>query len=204
MELPIFELTIDSIDSRIEAIALVDFPAIGRNYQTFRDVEQDSKQAYHFQIADEEKRVVFGPLMIPNVPIYRIDPESRQEYYALFKANTVEKAVMMLMKEGRQAQFNEMHDPDKPTKSVFAYQVFIASEAMGIKHPKGYENLADGTAYLAAKIEDDDEWQKAKDGTFRGFSIEGIFDTIPFEASTNPAEEFAQAFTKFLTQITES
>lgn len=199
MNLPIFELRIDGEESRIEATALVDFPAIGKNYQTFKEVDTDAKKAYHFTIADQEKRVVFGPLMIPNLPIYRYDANSGMEYFGIFTKETVEKAVMKMMKEQRNAEFNEMHDPEKKTKSVFAYQVFIASEEMGIKHPAGYENLADGTAYLAAKIEDDDEWDKAKNGTFRGFSIEGIFDTVPFQASAE--DQLVETFREFLRSL---
>jgi hypothetical protein len=46
---------------------------------------------------------------------------------------------------------------------------------------KQFENLPDGTWFLGAKILSDDAWAKVKDGTFRGFSVEGEFNMIPMQ-----------------------
>jgi hypothetical protein len=41
---------------------------------------------------------------------------------------------------------------------------------------KQFENLPDGTWFLGAKVNNEETWQKVKDGTFKGFSVEGMFD----------------------------
>jgi len=63
-KLPVIYLTIDdNEEAGVDSIALVDEPAIERNWMAF------SKQpkAYTFEITNEEKRVISGPLMIADL-----------------------------------------------------------------------------------------------------------------------------------------
>jgi hypothetical protein len=174
MELPIYELRIDGDGTGVEAVALVNQPAIGLEYQAFN-------KAMKFNIADEEQRVVMGAAMIPDLPIYRMDNE-RGEYYALFKKETIRKIAEKFFKENKQSKFNESHDSAKMVKGGFAFQSFITDKKMGISAPKGFENVADGTWFIAAKIENDEVWNKIKsDGEYKGFSIEGMFDVVPYQ-----------------------
>ena len=173
MELPIFELKIDGDGTGVTAVALVNQPAIGIEYQTFN-------KAMKFNIADEEQRVVMGAAMIPNLPIYRMDNE-RGEYFAVFSKQTIRKIAEKFFKENKQSSYNEEHNPNKLVEGGFTFQSFITDEKMGISAPKGFENIAEGTWFIAAKIENDEVWNKIKtDGEYKGFSIEGMFDVIPY------------------------
>lgn len=68
MSIPLINLTIDDAEETgVEFIALVDTPAIEREWMAFNKTKQ------RFQIKDKEKRVVSGAAMISNLPIYRID-----------------------------------------------------------------------------------------------------------------------------------
>ena len=190
MDLPIYELRLTGDDkTRVEAVALVDMPAIGLNYQAF-----NSNTKYDFKIADSEQRVVMGAAMIPDLPIYRRD--ERGEYYAIFRKDTINEIVKKFFKEQRNSEFNEMHDKALKTNGVFIYQSWITDSKMGVQAPKGFENVADGSWFIAAKVEDEDLWAKIKEqGVYKGFSVEGVFDVIP---SKSPEEEAADEFIKIV------
>jgi hypothetical protein len=166
-KLPVVYLTIDDNDEAgVEAIALVDNPAIERQWMAF------SKQpkSYQFEITNEEKRVVSGPLMVADLPIYRKDSEDK-EYYVVFNADTIRKIVYKYMKEGRTNSVNEMHET--ALDGVFMFESFIIDERK--KTPKGYDELPMGSWFGSFRVENDDIWQQVKDGDFRGFSVEGLF-----------------------------
>ncbi len=175
MDLPFIEFTLTDEVEGLQAIALVDSPAIGLNYQAFAP--------HKFEIIDEDKRIVMGAAMIPDLPIYRRD--ERGEYYAIFKKDTIKALVQKLFKENKHTEFNEQHNSFKILDGVYIYQSFITDKELGILPPQGFENVADGTWFIAAKVENDEAWSKVKeDGLLKGFSVEGVFDLEPYKFKT--------------------
>jgi len=71
------------------------------------------------------------------------------------------------------------------------FQSWIADESKGIPKMKQFESLPDGTWFLGAKVNSDEAWAKVKDGTFKGFSVEGMFDMMPIKMSMKMSEEAA-------------
>ena len=121
-----------------------------------------------------------GAAMIPDLPIYRRD--ERGEYYAIFKKETIKALVQKLFKENKHNNFNEQHNAFKILDDVFIYQSFITDAELGISAPSGFENVADGTWFIAAKVENDEAWAKVKEeGLLKGFSVEGVFDLEPYK-----------------------
>ena len=164
MDLPIIKLTIDEQDeTRVEKISFVDDPAIERQWMAFK------KSPYRFK-ADEEKRVVSGPLMVAGLPIYRHD-EKNGEYYVQFDADSIQRAVLKFFKEQRMSEVNLMHETD--VEGVFMFESFIIDERK--QTPEGFDKLPNGSWFGSFKVDNDEVWTKVKDGTFRGFSVEGIF-----------------------------
>ena len=187
--LPFREFLLSDGFEGLQAIALVDHPAIGAEYQAFKPQK--------FEVIDEEKRIVLGAAMIPDLPIYRRDESG--EYYAIFKKDTINQLVQKFFKEQKTSEFNEMHDPMKFYDGVYLYQSFITDEKMGVLPPKGFENIADGTWFIAAKVENDEAWKKVKEeGLLKGFSVEGIFDIQPykFNKMSNKLEDAIKALRK--------
>jgi hypothetical protein len=92
-----------------------------------------------------------------------------------------------------------MHDPEKPVDMVF-YMSWISDIEKGIPNMKQFEHLPDGTWYLGAKIKSDKSWSKVKDGTFRGLSVEGMFDMIPVKMGSTP-ENILEQLKELLKQI---
>tara|TARA_R110002110_G_scaffold294520_1_gene508491 strand:- start:589 stop:1161 length:573 start_codon:yes stop_codon:yes gene_type:complete len=165
-KLPVIYLTIDENDEAgVDAIALVDNPAIERQWMAFA-----KNKAHKFEITNEEKRVISGPLMISDFPIFRID-DNGKEYYVVFNADTIRKIVYKYMKEGRTNSVNEMHET--ALDGVFMFESFIIDDRK--KTPKGYEELPEGSWFGSFRVENDDVWQQVKEGDFKGFSVEGLF-----------------------------
>ena len=175
---PVFKLVIDpTVDeqdfSGVDFVALVDEPAIEKYFQAFAFGKEKPK----YKFDSEEKRIVAGALMIPNLPIYRND--MGKEYYVIFDNKTIEQISQKFFKLGYTGNVNNMHQADKKIDGVYMVESFIINSARGINAPKGFEYMPDGTWFGSYKVENDEVWQQVKNGTFKGFSVEGYFKMIP-------------------------
>lgn len=169
MELPIYRFEIkddDGDETGVTAVSLVDEPAIERTWKAFKKVKSK------YNIESEEKRIVSGPFMIANLPIYRRDADG--EYYAVFDRDTIELIRNKFMRNGWGTETNTMHE-DNHTEKVYMVESFIVDQERGIS-VEGYGSITDGSWFGTYKVDDDDIWAKVKDGTFTGFSVEGIFE----------------------------
>lgn len=122
-----------------------------------------------FAVESEEKRIVTGPMMVADLPIYRNDEMG--EYYVTFDADTIRKIVYKFAKHGNGQQANVMHK--QIVDGVYMFESWIIDETKGV--PKGFEALPIGSWFGSFRVENDEVWAKIKDGTFNGFSVEGIF-----------------------------
>lgn len=170
MDLPIYKLIINSDledEAEVDFVALVDKPAIQRNFLAFNERQK-------FEIVSEDKQIVSGALMIADMPIYR-NNEEFGEHYVMFDAETIQQIAEKFFKKGYQSNVNEMHDPNKAVDGVTMFESWIVNRELGKMPIKGYDDVKDGSWFGSFKVENDDVWQKVKDGTFQGFSVEGIF-----------------------------
>jgi hypothetical protein len=171
MDLPIYELMIDdnlNSDVQVEAIALVDKPAIQRNFMMF-------KENIKFAIQSEERRIISTPIMIPDTPIYR--NQDGREFYVFFSKDTVLKIAQKYFKKGFQASVNLDHNPKNFVEGVTLFESFISDKTRGINPMQGFEDLPEGTWFGSFLIDNDEVWESIKDGTFKGVSAEGIFNS---------------------------
>lgn len=192
MSLPLYRLTINNDEEskqEVTAVALVDMPAIGENFFAFAETKQ------RFNVISEDEKIVVGAAMIPDMPIYRKDPDG-SEYNVMFDKQTIQDIALKFFAKGYQKNANEMHDPNRPV-DVTIYQSWIADESKGIPKMKQFEDLPDGTWFLAMKINSDEQWAKVKDGTFKGFSVEGLFDMKPVKMRKTP-EDLVKQIEKLL------
>lgn len=165
--LPLVEFTIDGEGFEVDAVAIVDVPAIKKNFQTF------SEQKQQFSIQDEEKRIISGALMLAETPIYRND-EYRGEYYCKFSKDTIEKIAVKFFDKGFQKNVNFMHDGNIIDGFVM-FESFISDKSRGVLPMQGYEDCPDGSWFCSFKVENEKAWQIIKEGNFKGFSVEGAF-----------------------------
>ena len=177
-KLPIYKLTINDTDeSGVNYVALVDGPAIQRNWFAF------SKQDFKF-VADADRRIITGALMVADLPIYRRN-ESMGEFYVIFDKAQIEKCVQKFFKNGHTSNVNKMHDPNLKVDGVYMFESFIVDSARGIKAPEGFTGITEGSWIGSYKVDNEDVWQNfIKTGDFKGYSVEGMFDYEPHTLST--------------------
>lgn len=171
-KLPVFEMVIDEnpqSDVEVSFIALVDKPAIEKNFMAFKSLRLD------FAI-DQERRIISGPAMVPDTLIYRRDETG--EYNVFFSKKTIEDIAIKFFKKDYQKNINLFHDPKLSVQGVTVFESFVSDEARGIQPMKGYEDLPQGTLFISAKVENDTVWQSIKDGKVKGFSVEGYFSKV--------------------------
>jgi len=127
-----------------------------------------------FKIQDEDKRIVSGYFMKADLPIIRLNDQN-EKYYVVFRKPTIEKIVNKFFKNNYNSNINLMHDIDYKDNGVYVIESLIIDSKRGIKAPDGFENAPDGSWWGSMRVENDEVWQMVKDGTFKGFSVEGIF-----------------------------
>ena len=174
MELPIYMLDISEDlqdDSEVSFVALVDKPAIRKNWNAFKDAQK-------FQIVSEDKHIISGCAMLADTPIFRSDANFG-DYYVAFSKDTIVKIVQKYFKKGYQNNVNLMHDPNQIETGVTMFESFISDKSRGILPMKGFEDAPEGSWFGSMYVENKDVWNEVKNGNFNGFSIEGIFNYKP-------------------------
>ena len=146
----LFELTIDDdFLDEVFAISLVEDPAIESNFVWF------DKEKVQFQKIDNEKRLVVGPVLIPNKKIFRIDGEGNG-YEVFFSPETIEKLAQGYLKKGYQAKTTVEHE-DK-VKGVTLVESWIKTSKLDKSNSYGL-NLPVGTWVGMMKIDNDEVWK---------------------------------------------
>lgn len=187
MPLPTYQLVIsknENDETEVDFVSLVDRPAIERDFLAFKD-------RVFLSVEDEERRIVSGPAMIPDMPIYRKDKE-RGEYYVVFTADTISQIAQRFFKKGYQANINLDHKRKDIVKDSMFYESWIVDREKGKQPLKGFEDVPDGTWFLTAKINNADTWEKVKSGEVRGFSVEGLFEYVEIEDNVTEEEAMSE------------
>lgn len=170
-----FELTVTDVLNDQPAVtytALVDEPAIESYVMMFGK----SVEPFAFKIANEERRIITGAAMIPDLPIYRNDTRMG-EYNVVFSKETIETIMKKWAKAGYHNNVNIMHNPDQKPDGVYLVESFLVDKTRGIKAPTVLkEDFPDGTWIKSYYIENDEVWSGFKSGKYKGLSEEGMFN----------------------------
>jgi hypothetical protein len=130
-----------------------------------------SKENFSFE---EDKRMIVGPLMLPNKLIFRVD-ENNEPYYVYFTEDTIKQIATKMMKNKLIDRVNMEHDPNTPVKG-YMVETWLVEDPLKDKQTLYGFNYPSGTWMGVYKIEDDNDWAKVKAGDVKGFSIEGFFN----------------------------
>lgn len=163
--LPIYCMDIDGANTGVEIISLVDYPAIERDFIKF------SKTAEIKFSINEDKRVVSGPALIPDQPIYRRNSDG-YEYYVKYTKEAIRRIAEKFFADHNSTNVNLEHEID--VNGCVYFESYFIDSARGIL-PAEFADLPDGTWCVSAKINNDSVWDLIKEGVIRGFSIEGNF-----------------------------
>ena len=183
----IIELLIDEEElySGIEAISIVDRPAIQENF-----IALSEQPKVKLAEVDKEKRILMGAALVPNKNIYR--SEGEDEYYIYFSEDTVRKASELFLMRGNQNKSTLEHEASLSGLSVV--ESWIIEDDVHDKSRKYDMDLPVGTWMVSMKVNNDDVWENyVKTGKVSGFSIEGYFtDKVNMSELNQITEEEAE------------
>ena len=165
----IVELIIDEEQelSGIEAISIVDEPAIEENF-----IALSKQQEVKLAEVSKEKRILMGAALVPNKNIYRRNEQ--EEYYIFFSEDTVRQASQLFLMRGNQNKSTLEHQAELHGLSVV--ESWIIEDEVHDKSRKYDMDLPIGTWMVSMKVNNDDVWNDyVKTGKVKGFSIEGYF-----------------------------
>lgn len=186
MQLPVYELMIDEKTSEVDFVALVDLPAIEKDFIAFN-------QKQHFDV-QQDQRVISGPLMVPDTLIFRTSPDIG-DHYVKFSASTIRQIAINYAKKGYQNNVNLMHDEGMKMDGIVMFESFITDCGRGICPMKGFEDMPDGTWFGSMYVGNEEAWSHVKEGKLRGFSVEGTFD---YAKPVMTAEKILQRLSQLL------
>jgi hypothetical protein len=180
-KMEIIELLIDEnkIESGINAVSVVESPAIEENFVALKKHEVELKEV------DGEKRILMGAALVPNKQIYRKNGD--KEFYIYFSEETVRKASELFLMRANQNNATLEHEK-KMLEGMSVVESWIIEDEKQDKSAKYGFNLPKGTWMISMKVNNDEIWNKVKAGEVKGFSIEGYF-VDKYEMSLQESEE---------------
>jgi hypothetical protein len=131
---------------------------------------------------DKEKRILMGPVLIPNKEIPRHDDETGEEYSIVFTPAVVERAAQLFMQQQKNNNATIEHT-DKSIPDVSVVESWIIADSQKDKSNVYGMNFPKGTWMAMMKINNEDVWQNyVKAGKVKGFSLEGLFGHLEVDA----------------------
>lgn len=151
----------------VYAVSLVDEPAIMVDWVALAEQKKVKLSAIN-----EDRRMLYGPLLIPDQLIYRVDPDTQEEYYAQYEQKVIEQTAHLYLKKNQHHNATLMHEVPMLGLTVVEswLKEYESDKSVGL----GFD-LPVGTWFVAMHVEDDKVWNEVKAGTFKGFSIEAYF-----------------------------
>jgi len=182
----IVELILDEEqDSFVESISVVENPAIEKSFVVLKTETKE----YKFAEVDKEKKILIGPILIPNKPIYR--KNKNEEYYIYFSRETVRKASQLYLKQGNQS--NSTLEHNSKIEGLTLVESWIVEDKANDKSNMFGMDLPLGTWVGSVKVENDEVWNDyVKTGKVKGFSIEGYFADKAKLSEVNEEELYAE------------
>lgn len=162
----------------VNAISLVEFPAIEENF-IYLSAAKKIKLS-----VNTERRMVYGPLLIPDQEILRID-DAGEEYYVKYPAEVIMQVAHSFLQKNN--HHNTTLEHLFPLAGLFVAQSWVKE----FEHDKSNEwfNLPVGTWFVGMRVEDNSVWNEVKTGKVKGFSIEGLFMEAGANLSRLSAEQ---------------
>jgi hypothetical protein len=179
-DLPLYEIGIDLTDpeTKITFNSLVKQPAHEKMFETFEKVERQ----YFF---NDEEQTITGVMIACDVPIYRFNKDTKEEYYVQFSKQSIKDIVLDMAQRQTFNSVNIEHNSKEIVNDIFMTMIYVIDEANGFTAPERFKDESDGTAIASYKCLNADVYEQAKAGDFKGFSIEGVFALYETGATYN-------------------
>lgn len=180
----VFYIKINDDDiTGIDAISLVDIPAVQKNFLCFSKDKEPVKLNF-----DNSKHVITGVVCLADTPIYRYS-ERYGEYYVVFSKETIQKMVEKFARMDLFKSVNLQHDDTKFVDGIYMTESYIINKERGI-NPIEFADVPDGSWIASYKVDNDELWGEIINGNkLNGFSLQGMFDLEEKFNEQQPVEE---------------
>lgn len=162
----IVELIIENLNDGIDAISLVDRPAIESNF-----IALNENIKIEFKEVDKERGILMGAALIPDKQIFRKGKD--EDYYVYFSKDTIRQASEMFFKNGNQSKATLQHQ--KAIKGMTIVESWIVEDSQKDKSNLYGFSYPEGTWVVSMKVDNPEIKEDVKNGKIKGFSIEGYF-----------------------------
>ena len=164
----------DNDNSEVNFVSLVEDPAIEINWFAFSNGETKPKmEEIKFKITNSDKKILTGIFMVPDKPIYRIDPKTGEEFYVVFTSDDIERAVKKFSKNGYSKNIDVEHSGAEVAGCYVMDSWFIRDDQTQLF---GFKDIPKGAWVGSICVEDDALWNDfIKTGKLKGFSVAGLF-----------------------------
>jgi len=171
LEYPCFYLDFEEENMKegMSALSFVDKPATQIKWEVFSEVKNVLYQK--FEGINDEKRIVTSPVMLAETEILRYN-ENIGKYFVKFSSDTIEKMMKKYFKENRIHTVNLNHNPETKQDGIYMIESYLVGDR---NKSELFSDIQEGSWVATFLVENDEVWDKIKDGTFQGFSLEGYF-----------------------------
>lgn len=165
-EIKVIEWELDDVIGELRRISLVSEPAIEEDFLLFKG------DTLSFKTIDNDKRVLTGPAMRPDINIPRKD-EMGNLYYGFFSKDTVRKCAELFFKKNSNAN-NTNLEHEFEIDGVYVFESWIVENPeMDKSKELGFKNVKEGDWFVSMKVDNDIVWNNyLKTGLIKGFSVE--------------------------------
>lgn len=159
-----FRIKLKKGSNGINAISIVDKPAIEENFVAF------SEDKAELQFANDDKMIVVGPALIPDKEIYRNSSFCKGECMLSFDAETINEISELYLRGEVDKKQTVGHSISTNDMKLIETWIIEDSKcdkafALGLDLPKG-------TWMNSYKIQDEKLWKRIKEEGLNGYSIE--------------------------------
>ncbi|MFZ2432481.1 MAG: XkdF-like putative serine protease domain-containing protein [Lutibacter sp.] len=127
------------------------------------------------KVADKEKRIILGAVLIPDKPIPR--NQGGKEFNIVFPEETIRLTAENFIRKGHQNTSTLEHNENVKLTDVTFVESWIKEDMQFDKSVKYGFNEPIGTWFASMKVNNESVWNDfIKTGKVKGFSIDGYFD----------------------------
>jgi ribosomal protein L37AE/L43A len=149
--------------------------ALSWSESKINSIEREKMSKQNFK-TDDEKRIVIGPAMVPNLNIFRRDKEGNP-YYVTFTSDTI-KMIMEKYMRNKYIDNNDTEHNGKVAQDVYVIESWIKEDEEDKSNKYGFQDLPIGTWFVSMKVKNDEIWDMVKKKELNGFSVSGFFEEV--------------------------
>jgi hypothetical protein len=194
--IPTYKISADGIDEDVDMIAITANPAI--MVKGVKLSANTQKQAV-LDFSDDERMIIAGPAMIPDMSIYRKDEDG--EYNVVFTQEVILQLVEKFAATKSGSVFNVEHTDEGAPVFVMEHWI-IEDPEMDKSKTFGFTDLPKGTWFIMAKVTSKKFWEEqVKNNEKFGFSIEGLLGLKLNRNQTMSKQKFVNALLEDGTKV---